>query len=171
MAGRPKNKSMIEQLKTKAQAAGVPSMLDYVCARIEAGEMVYEIAEDVGGSVNMLRQWAYLQVNGKERWKAAMTERSHALVEQGVQIVRDLKGVDIDKVDVARAKIEIDQLNLIARAHNRPVYGNDQAAAVVNVNLGSLHLDAMRQVRSGVSSTPMLEAPRDADYEVLPAGQ
>jgi Ser-tRNA(Ala) deacylase AlaX len=162
---------MVEQLELKAKAAGIESRLDYVLGRIEAGEMVYEIAEDVGGSVNMLRQWAYLQVNGKERWKAAMTERSHALVEQGVQIVRDLKGVDIDKVDVARAKLEVDQLNLIARAHNRPVYGNDQTAAIVNVNLGTLHLDAMRQVRPGVSSQPMIEAPREADYEVLPAGE
>lgn len=137
---------MKEQILAKAKAAGLDP-LDYILGRLEGGEMVYQISGDVGGSETMLRRWCYSQPDGRARWQEAMKERSHSLVEQGVQIVRDLKGTEVTKEEVALSKLEIDQLNLIAKAHNRPVYGNDAAQVQVNVSLASLHLDALRQTR------------------------
>lgn len=166
MAGRPRTRNLKAQIDAKAQAAG-QTPLDYILGRIEGGEMVYEVAEDVADNANMLRQWAYAQPDGRRRWQEAMAERSHALVEQGVKITRDLKGTEVTKEEVALSKLEIEQLNLIARAHNRPVYGNDAAQVNVQVNMGSLHLDALRQMRMvPAKATPQLEAGA-TDYEVV----
>lgn len=159
---------MKEQLAAAAKAAG-SEPLAYVLGRIEAGEMVYEIAEDLGGSTNMLRQWCYSQPEGRRKWQEAMAERSHALVEEGVKITRGLKGTEVTKEEVALSKLEIEQLNLIARAHNRPVYGNDAAQVNVQVNMPQMHLDALRQVRvlPEVRVTPQLTA-GEADVELVP---
>lgn len=157
---------MKELIAAKAKAAGVEP-LDYILGRIEAGEMVYEVAEDLDASSNMLRQWCYSQSDGRRRWQEAMAERSHALVEEGVKITRELKGTEVTKEEIALAKVEIDQLNLMAKAHNRPVYGETGPQVNVQVNMGQLHLDALRQLKlTPAKTTPQLEAGA-ADYEVV----
>lgn len=168
MAGRPRTRSMRAEIEAKAKAAKLEP-LDYVLGRLEGGEMVYEIADDFGASSNMLRQWCYQQPEGRAKWQAAMTERSHELVEQGVKIARDLKGTEVTKEEIQLAKLETDQLNLIAKAHNRPVYGETGPQVNVQVNMGQLHLDALRQTRvMPAKTTPQLEAGA-ADYEVVSA--
>jgi len=88
-----------------------------------------------------------------------------------VKIARDLKGTEITKEEVSLSKLEIEELNLIARAHNRPVYGNDAAQVNVQLNMGQLHLDALRQVRivPGVTCVSLLED-GEPDVELIERG-
>lgn len=169
MAGRPKTRNMKSEIARLAKEAGQADPLEYILGRLEGGEMVYQVAADVGGSETMLRRWCYSQPEGRRKWQEAMTERSHSLVEQSVQIVRELKGTEVTKEEIALAKLETDQLNLIAKAHNRPVYGNDAPQVNVQVNMGQLHLDALRQVRvvPEIRSTPLLPAGEEVDAEIV----
>lgn len=167
MAGRPRTRSMKTEIVRLAKEAGQADPLEYILGRLEGGEMVYQVAADVGGSETMLRRWCYSQPEGRKKWQEAMTERSHSLVEKGVELVRELKGTEVTKEEVALTKLEVDQLNLIAKAHNRPVYGNDAPQVNLNVNLATLHLDALRQVKiAEAKATPLLGA-AESDYEVV----
>lgn len=168
MAGRPKTRSMKDQIAARAKEAGLDP-LDYVLGRLEGGDMVYQISGDVGGSETMLRRWCYAQPDGRKKWQDAMADRAHSLVEKGVEISRELKQTEVTKEEIALAKLEIDQLNLIAKAHNRPVYGNDAPQVQVNVSLASLHLDALRQMRvlPETQVARVLPAAEETDVELV----
>jgi transposase-like protein len=167
---------MNDTIAAKARAAGVEPF-EYILGRLESGEMVYEVAREMGGSETMLRRWCYQKPQGRERWREALAERSHSLVEKAVEVVRELKGTEVTKEEIALTKLEVDQLNLIARAHNRPVYGNDQQAVAVQVNFGDQLLGALRIARTipGASATPLLPSAEPdvetvVDPEVDPRG-
>lgn len=167
MAGSPKKRAFKEQLVATAKTAGVEP-LEYVLRRIEDGELATELAEELGASYGVLKRWVNAQPDGRARWQDAMKERTDVLAEQTVIEARKLQGTEVTKEEIAASKLLIEQLTFLAKSHNRQVYGNDAAQVNVNVSVGGLHLDALRQTRALALAhvTPQLES-GEPDVEVV----
>ena len=137
---------------------------------IRGGAFVTDIAADLcrrsGQQVTpkVLGSW----LNSSPEWRAelaaARKDAADALVEQAVVLV---DGASEDRDSIAKAKAQADLRQWLASKYNRPMYGNDAAANVqVQVNMGDMHLDALR--RREVPVVRIAEPPREGpDAEVV----
>jgi len=95
-------------------------------------------------------------------------EAADAHAEAGFAIIQELaskrkkereeaepgsKAADISNVDVSIAKTKIEQHKFIAAAWNQQRYNNGGAQTNISVNLGDMHLDALRKMKT-VSPAP-----------------
>lgn len=161
-------RKMLARLAAKAAEAELEPF-EYVLAQLEGGARAKDLAEELGGTYPVLRRWAKHQPDGPARWEAAMTERAHALGEEILEIVDQVGKTEMTKEEIAGVKVRIDGLKFVAASHNPKTYGNQAGAVNVNLNVGSLHLDAMRQLRVD-TRIQALPAPQpeasEADYEL-----
>ncbi len=167
LPGQPKKRSMIEQINAKAHAAGA-TPLDYVLGRIEDGEYLWQIGQDVSGSEHMLRRFCYSQPEGRARFAEAMRERAHSIVEGGMKRIEDIGESEPTKEEVMLLKVELDHRRFIAGSQHKEVYGSQPAAVNLNLSLGGLHLDALRQVKLLPVQTQPLLPSGEADYTIEP---
>lgn len=164
---------MKRRMLTKLAAMAAEAELEpfeYVLAQLEGGARAKELAEDLGGTYPVLRRWAKQQPNGPARWEEAMGERAHAIGEELLEIADGIGKTEHTKEDIAGIKVRSDLLRFVASSHNPKTYGNQAGQVNVNVSVGGLHLDALRQVRvvPHVQAVQQLEA-GEADYQVLEA--
>jgi len=143
MAGRPK---LIEGRKilwniTEDQA-------DEIWEVIDAGKPVYKAAALIEGvTAAALIEW--LEHGDRiERYKRAREIASHRLVQDALTIADAGLAVEpapgmVQISDPARDKLRIQARQWTASRWNRETYG-EQKGAQVTINLGTLHLDALR---------------------------
>ena len=102
----------------------------------------------------MVRRIIYASAEEGEaerRLTVARTRGAHAYLESADEIADD---PTMDKDDVPRAKLRVDTKMRIAQAWNPQEFGQHKGVQV-NVSIGNLHLDALRQTRAtAVVSTP-----------------
>lgn len=179
MAGQPKARRLEIELTVRAkQIDDNATTLDAVCAWLEKGGTVVSLAKDVGDAVGEEYSvdviYAYLKrVYGKgeytRRFAAARKEGSHAVVEEATQILDDLpNSADRDRVAVAKAQADIRLWR--AERYNRAELGGDKQVAV-QINVGSLHIDAMRQraIEGSEIAAPSRAFISDASSPALPS--
>jgi len=158
-------KSMLSELARLAGEAGL-SPEDYVCELVTEGETLRSIAADLSRSANRdispgtLGAWLNADPARRAKLVAARKDSAPALVEKAIEI---LDNVDNDRDAIAAAKAQSEVRTWLASKYDRQTFGNDTAQVNVQLNLGQLHLDALRQ---RATAAPILP-PAGPDYETV----
>lgn len=150
MAGKPITRAMVARI---TKAGGLDAILD----RVAISDSLADIATTFEVSRHTLYRW--LRKN-EERWSLYLEAKevsADALVEEAGTILDDVDAGD-GAPEVSKAKNRADHRRWLATKRDRGQYGDDAAANVqVNVDLGSLHLEALRKV-GHMDQLPELEA-------------
>jgi hypothetical protein len=154
MASRPMYRRLIALLKKLAteEIGEEATPLDWVCAWIEDGKTVNAMHVYVGERFGepLSRPWLSGCINkltpdAKERIAKARQVGTHQLVEDAQEIADATKD-EPNREAIASAKLRSDLLLWRAKAYNRAELGEKPAS--ININLNTLHLDAMRVFNS-----------------------
>ena len=135
MAGRPKRRALI---KTIEEHGGV----DAIIQAVEDGASLAGIAKHLGVTRPMLSTWLNRSPETKERLATARETSAHALADESLDVARTT-----DETNARANAVIIKALQWNASKRDRHTYG-DQPQAVVQVNVNTMHLDALRKVNS-----------------------
>lgn len=139
--------------------------------QIAAGTPIREIAEQFRGFLDGApefpsRTWMYTWIHRyperEEAWEEAKRVASHALVEQAEDILENDGVAPVSSAEMSWLKERAGHKKWIASQFNKKHYGEDKESVNVNVDVGTLHLDALRQ--KGSMGERQVE---EADYELL----
>ena len=131
MAGAPIKRQGVALLKEREEEV---EML------LEAGVTHREIWESLGVTQSAWRKW---KGDGGDAIVArARAARADLLAQESLTIA---DSVEERNEAVAKARLRIDTRKWISGAWDRDTYGQSAPQANVQVNLGALHLDALRQ--------------------------
>lgn len=178
MAGQPKKRAMIAELSRRAleDLGDAEAHLEYVVDWVKSGKTVVELASSISarlGSEIEIGGEIFRDINARmiskyliTKWPdtagaalaAARREGAHGLVAEAMQIADDVKA---DREDIAKAKLRVDTRLWAAERWNRDELGKAPEVQL-NVNLNSLHLDAMRVKQIPAKATAELSAPARA---------
>lgn len=166
LAGRPKRRALIQQL-TKLAAEELEdgnAHLEYVVRWIENGGTTRDLAklitEGAGEEITGSYVTRYLNDVYPDTYGPAMTAArsvgAFAIVEETQDIADDLTHGLPDKNKTAIAKLRIDTRLWMAERYNRKELGAPKDQAVV-INIGSLHMDALRSRSTARVTAPSSE--------------
>ena len=130
---------------------------DGIIDRIAAGETVGAIAKSITtekhGSPSRPLMYAWRKKGGDERtkrWEQAMVDSSHALVEDGMDILDNCSARDSADVSLARSRAEYRRWT--ASRRNRDAYGDKQQIDLnQNIDVGISHLEALTRLGNPVA--------------------
>jgi hypothetical protein len=180
MAGSPKKRAMLIELQKRAVAmfgqhddGREPTPLEYACGYIASGGTLLKLAEELGVSRNLLDDTLRnLDPSAGDKLAHARKLSADAHAELGMSLIDNALE---EKGALWKAEKQAAHRKWLASKMNREVYGEEKQGVQVAISLGSLHLDALRAVKSQVLANPAsaaLPAPSDegtTDYEILPS--
>lgn len=183
MAGQPRKRAMILDLERRTREHfedNEHTVLDYVEAWTENGDTLVKLADDIaesaaeGKDLTPAQITRYLnstfgEVQVKARLDLARQRGAHMLVERRQE---DISSVT-DKDDVPAEKLRNDMSIWLAGKWNRAELGEQRANVQVQVNVGQLHLDAMRlrnveeqaKVTADAADVVMIESAAEREIE------
>lgn len=154
MAGHPITARMAVELRrrTAERFADSPSAtpLDYVADYVAAGSTLTALARELGVSHSLVMDWLRRQHGAdtvRETMRAARETGAHVLVEQGLDIA---DAATAETVNVARLQVSTRQW--VAERWNARELASKPANVALQVNVGTLMLDALRQPVSVLQS-------------------
>lgn len=161
MASRP----VLRELERYVETNGGDS---FVLDRIAAGESVGRIAKSITlpkhGPISrpLLYTWRNRSDERRKGWALAMKASAEALSEDAGDCW-DILSDDPTSAQVAKARGMSEYKRWLASVRDREGFGSAAAAVNLNLNVGSLHLDALRQVGHmgtlrGEPDPPLIEA-------------
>lgn len=174
MAGRPKRKAALATIETRG---GV----DYLTEYLLSGGTVTQLAGELGLHRGYLHRLLKDHPEFSKALEQARLEAADAHAEAGFEIMRRLRAerkeeranakkgsraAELSALDVSIAKEEAAQHRFIAQSWNQQRYGSQHAQTHVTVNLGDMHLDAlkkMKTVRDTVRDAKVIEHDHDRD--------
>ncbi|MEI6283258.1 MAG: hypothetical protein WCP82_11200 [Alphaproteobacteria bacterium] len=124
-------------LTAVADIGGVEVILD----RIACGETMTTVAGGMGVSPAMLSEWLRSDPERGALLSQARTVAAQSLAEQSLTIS---DGASPEGVQVARLQVETRKW--LASKYDVGTFGDKQTG--VQINIGSLHLDALRKVQA-----------------------
>ena len=133
MASRP----LTRQAYAKIKAAGGET---FVFAQVSEGKTLKALAAELGISRQVLSTWAN-QGPRRDMLSRARREAATALVDEALHIT---DSVEPETAAIQKAKLQSDLRRWMAGRLSREDWG-DQQGALVSIDLGQLHLDALRQ--------------------------
>lgn len=117
--------------------------VDRIIERHANGETLGSIAAELGVSRGFM-SWKINKVPGvKERLAEARRMRADVLAEEALSLA---DGVPEDAMAIRKVQTQVDVRKWLAGVNDPERYGTQKAA--VQVNIGSLHLDALRRVQT-----------------------
>jgi transposase-like protein len=138
LTGQPIARRLAERI---LEEGGDEAVLD----RVADGESVVEIAKDYKVSRSTLMRWLKKDDGRHEAYQEAKSESADALVEEAGDILDNASTESGPHVQKAKSRAE--HKRWLASKRDRVQYGDDAKALIaVNVDLSSLHLDALREV-------------------------
>ena len=170
MAGRPLRRLLIAELERRALDRGHDGPLEVVYEWVAGGRTLRELSHDVSKKVGQFISPGVISLytnstpEGKQMMREARAIAAALLAEEALEIMDD---ADEDKNAIAKAKGQVELRTWLASRWNRKEYGNDQAQVNVNLNVGQLHLDALRQRAVPATALPALTSGHSKE---LPSG-
>jgi len=156
MAGRPKRKAALASIE---KSGGVQYLTDYLLS----GGTITQLA----GELDLHRGYLHRILKDHPEYSAALeaarAEAADAHAEAGFEIMRRLRNErkaeranaapgsrasEMSALDVSIAKEEAAQHRFIAQAWNQQRYGSQNNQTHVTVNLGDMHLDALKKMKT-----------------------
>lgn len=163
MTGRPKLKAFCKKIEGMGGDAVILDM-------VAEGELsIAKIAAKFDASRGMIYDW--IKNGGADRregYQLARRESADALAEQGLEILDDLADErDPTNAEVSVARERSGYRKWLAGKYNRELYGEAPAASLnVSLNVGDLHLDALR-VAGSMDLAPAAESGEIQEAEIL----
>lgn len=157
MAGKPKLKAALAALDKRGGAEALQNEL-------LSGKTIPMIAKELGLDKGYLRrnlmkhdvygpaiaevveQMADAHAEAGFEYLDALRERRAQEIAEAQSGERDQYEGNVSQVDLGIAKAYANQHNFIATAYNKSRYGSGQQANVT-INIGDLHLDALRKIK------------------------
>lgn len=176
MAGQPRKRAMIRELEKRAREREC-SVLEYAVECVESGWTLTQLVESLNDAIDqgddyvtraMVSRYLNHELEGADQLAAARRgDGAHGLAESALTVIDEETE---DKVQAARNKTRAEMRLKLAGFWNRQEYGEQRGPSVaVNLDLGQLHIDALRQRRIDVQEQQMLPpAAEGQDYEVMP---
>ncbi len=114
-----------------------------VISMLGEGKQMARICYETKLSKAAILDWLESDPARAEAASRARARAAHALVDEALEIADD---VDSDhQGELQKAKLRIQARHWAAERWNRPLYGAQNASANVTINLGDLHLQALRK--------------------------
>jgi transposase-like protein len=149
MAGRPKYNNDLVLLDQIGE--------DAVAERLEAGQSLATICQDLGVGKRALNAW----LDKPERAGLVSRTRARAADRMVTEIIEIADAATPETVNVAR--LQMDGRKWVASKWNSAAYGDTKGPQVV-VNIGDLHLRALRQSPTiTIEATPVEQDCIDID--------
>ena len=163
MAGRPKRREMLKKVEDAAEAAKM-SMADFVYDYVASGKTLVDLADEVGYSRSHISRHLNKIPEVKEALEKARLEAADALAEQTIKLADDLaarldRGEDVKNERISVLREQTSSRKWWAATANPGRYGKPDTS--ITINLGDLHLDALRKTRSNVIDITPAEASDD----------
>jgi transcriptional regulator with XRE-family HTH domain len=134
---------------------------------LDEGKTHKQIADVLGCMRSSVTRWLNATQERKQAHADSRVHASEGLAESALEIADDLAGAS--KEEIAAAKLQIETRQWLAAVWNRDRYGKDTAA--VQINIGSLHLEALRQAGSAAPVLVSPSAPSLSDARLVdPSG-
>lgn len=175
MAGSPLKRRATEILRARAvaQLGEDADILDLACDWIASGRSISALAQDISREIGAVSRPLLSSIlnnaapDASDRLNAARREGASALVEIATQIADDTEATT---AAVMKARLQVGTRQWLAERMDAASYG--QKGTTVNINVGALMLDALRQpppIAEISAPTPVaaLGAGEDVDYETL----
>lgn len=165
MAGTPKRHNDLVRLDVE------PELGQTVLAMMGEGKQLARICETTGLSKRAIMDWLESDAERAAAATRARTRAAHALADETIEIADN---ADADHPgELQKAKHRIQARQWAAERWNRKEYGAPNQKAEVTINLGSMHLDALRSRNIGqaedqagiIDVTP--RAPSQAELDEL----
>lgn len=172
MAGRP----ILRKLSREIEDAGG---IEHICDRIADGDTIGQIAESFGVSRRTLYTWRDIPAHKDFRrklWAEAMRCSAEAEVEKSIadfdRLDRVIGTDPVSGEELRRVPTSAEVQLATGRAKWRQWYagvkdperyGRKDEGVQVNVNLGSLHVEALKQVKEREALPPAVE---EAEWEL-----
>jgi hypothetical protein len=156
VAGNARKRAMIAELTRLAAEADAESVLDFVLMWTESGKTLTQLADKVNEvldteiDVDLLagmisRYTRTLGPNVEEQIALARKRGAFRLVDQQIAVVDRAH----DKDTSAAARVQASARQWTAERWNRDELGQPKQQAGVQINIGSLHLGALRHLEEG----------------------
>lgn len=143
MAGKPLKRALLAQIAER----GGPQ---YIGEYIADGGTILDLANDLGCSRTYLSRHLYNHPDYRPVIDAARRDHADKLADEALEIADNLADLEAPtREDVAIAKERIDVRKWLSAVNNPDRYQQNKNGPVVTVNIGQLHLDALRKQRSG----------------------
>lgn len=113
---------------------------DELYERIATGLTIIQLAQSLGVPNKLLSTYLNRDTQAQRRLSESRTRGASALAEQALGIA-DGATNDNDRA----CKLQIDTRKWLASRWDKETYGETKAGVVVNVDLRTLHLDALRK--------------------------
>ena len=137
MASRP----LTRAAHAKIKAAGGEA---WVFAQVAEGKSLKALAAELGISRQILSTWANKGPR-RDMLSHARREAATALVDEALALT---DAVEPETAAIQKAKLQSDLRRWIAGRLSREDWG-DQQGALVNIDLGKLHIEALRAANRG----------------------
>ena len=152
MAGKPLRRAFLTALEQNAKDAGLTEA-EFVYDYIAGGKTLSDMAELFGVSRSYLSRNLNKIPEIKDTLERARLEAADTFAEQTIKMADDLaakfdSGQDVKNERVAILREQTSNRKWWAAMANPERYGKSDIN--VNINLGDLHLDALRKTRSNV---------------------
>ena len=178
MAAQPLKRRLVEELEKRAAALSQErgeelTALDVVHDWVAAGRTMRDLSRELGKAIGrnlessgVLTTWVHGQPGGRALMAQAREMAAHALAEETIEILEE---ADEEKSALLKARLRAENNRWLASKYNRRDYGETPPQLAVNLDFGSLHIDAMRQRRvEDGDTTPTLALPvPEAEYELV----
>lgn len=153
-------RQFLNQLEKRLEQLGGE---DYLFDRIASGERLKDIAADLGCSRPYLYKWRDREPfkdRRRERWSEAMRLSGEAKLEEGEEILDGLADTHklITSADVSVGVARSNYRKWMAQVRDPEQFGDRSNGAGMILNVGVLHLDALRSAGSRPQVGPVVEA-------------
>lgn len=165
MAGRPKLRELAAKIERLARSEGYERGIEWVCARYADGWTRARIVNRLGSSVWMFEEWcddadlADADVLGGHTRRAyierARRRRGESFADEAVEILDDAADAE-EPHHVTAAKNRAEMRLRLAKADDRARYGEEKGAGV-QINIGTLHLEAIKQVKAEIAQPQAMQ--------------
>jgi hypothetical protein len=167
VASNPKLKALEAHLVDEAAILGCTPD-EVVFDRLRSGESVADVMDSYGFSRNYFYTWLKRGNDRKGQYEEAKRDAAEALVDEAQAILDDEAPV-FSPAEVTLRKARANFRTWLAGKKDREQFGEANAQVDVNLNLGSLHLDALRATSTVPTALPAPEedAPeiQEAEWE------
>ena len=165
MAGRPKRKRVLTELDKRGGE-------DYLKQYLLSGGTILKLAKDLDIDRGYLHQLLTKHETYGKAIEAVREDAADAHAEMGNEVMRRLreerknernnadpgsKQAEISALDVSIAREEVAQHRFIASAWNQKRYGARANQTSVTLNLGDMHLDALRKTKLVHDTTKVID--------------
>jgi hypothetical protein len=145
--------------------------LDYAVAQLQSGKTIADIARSLSDAMNTtlhretLSTYLHSLPEGTERITTAKPTQALAMIEEAITIV-DTRPEDKTAVAWAmnRARVRESHAKMI-----NPEFQQSKQQTNVQLNIGSLHLDALRAWNKAANALPIAQTAQSSDELTLPA--